>query len=273
MKTYIIDNKGNKIVGHIPNKIDSNVEFIGQNNILYCEENVTLKNTNLVFEGNNSLVYLGNGYHKVKISIYNDSVCHLGRGIRYTNTMIIIVSEHKHCFIGDNCIISSGVVVRNADAHLIYDCTTNKRINQSKSIYIGDHVWIGQNVFILKNSKIDSGSIIGANSCLVGRTIPHNSIYAGNPARKVKSNVFWDKTITHPFDEQLTEDSLNYSNYIDNHFDDFHNDYWIYEYDTTNTVEWTDIEMNLSSGCAIDKCNYLINLNKNKTKNRFVHTR
>lgn len=79
------------------------------------------------------------------------------------------MSEHKHCFIGDNCMFSFDILIRNSDHHLIYDCENNKRINPTKSVFIGDHVWIGQLVNILKGTRIDSGSIVGASSVVAGK--------------------------------------------------------------------------------------------------------
>ncbi|MFE4813367.1 hypothetical protein ACFQ9Y_19885 [Peribacillus simplex] len=68
-------------------------------------------------------------------------------------------------------MLSSGVVVRLADPHLVYDGTTRKRINRTKSVYLGDHIWIGQDVMILKGVEVGTGSILGAMS-LVTKIVP-----------------------------------------------------------------------------------------------------
>ena len=68
--------------------------------------------------------------------------------------MNVILSEQKHLFIGNDCLLSFGIWVRNADPHLIYDVESHKRVNPTKSIYIGDHVWIGQSAMILKGRKV-----------------------------------------------------------------------------------------------------------------------
>ena len=46
--------------------------------------------------------------------------------------------------------------IRTADPHIIYDIH-RKRINPSKSVFIGDHVWCGQNVLLLKGCRVGSG--------------------------------------------------------------------------------------------------------------------
>ncbi len=54
-----------------------------------------------------------------------------------------------------------------------------------KELIIGHDVWIGCNSTILRNIKIGSGAIIGANS-LVNKDIPPYAIVAGVPAKVIK---------------------------------------------------------------------------------------
>lgn len=271
MNIFNFDDKGNKIVGDVPKVIDSNINFEGENNILYCDKNVCLNKSVLNFCGCNSLIYLGIGEHKVNISLWNDSVCHCGRFIYYNDTLKFLLSEHKHCFIGDSCIISVDVLIRNSDPHLIYSCNDGNRINPTKSVYIGDHVWLGQCVNILKGTQIDSGSIIGASSVVAGKIIPHNSIWAGSPSRQIKNGVFWDRTCVHSFTEEMTEFSMNYRKFISEKNGGCHDDIWIYEYDENQVIEWDYIEAALSHGTAMEKCSFLMKLNVVNYKNRFVH--
>ena len=83
----------------------------------------------------------------------------------YFNDVVnVILSESKNVVVGNGCLFSIGNWLRVADPHLIYNADTMKRINFSKSIYIGDHVWIGQNSLVLKGTQIGSGSIVAAGS-------------------------------------------------------------------------------------------------------------
>lgn len=52
-------------------------------------------------------------------------------------------------------------------------------------ILIEENCWIGENVVILPNITVGRNSIVGANS-VVTKDIPPFSVYAGNPARKIK---------------------------------------------------------------------------------------
>jgi acetyltransferase-like isoleucine patch superfamily enzyme len=51
---------------------------------------------------------------------------------------------------------------------------------------IGQHTLIGANATVLPNVTIGSYCIIGAGSVVV-KDIPDNEMWAGNPARKIKS--------------------------------------------------------------------------------------
>ena len=266
-----IDNKGNKLIGTTPLMSNTEIRFNGCNNVLFCEEQVTLVDSKLEFEGDNALIYIGKGEHRLWVSINSNSVFHCGQYSMQTNTMCIIVAEQKHCFIGDSCLFSSDIVIRNCDAHLIYCCNDGKRINQSESVFIGDHVWIGQQATILKGTKIDSGCIVGANSLLPSKKVSHNCMWGGNPARQLKSDVFWDKTLTYGFDEKMTRLSENYSKFLDEYREDCCKDYWIYQYNEEQEIKWEKLDRILSRGSVMGKCSTLYELNKKKVKNRFVH--
>ncbi len=273
-----LDNKlsdGNQILGEFPLLKNSEIQFEGKNNILYCEPGVTLLESNLEFKGDNAVIYLGKNKYEYKLSvvIHNDCVFHMGIHNYITQKMKVILSEQRHCFIGDSGVISWGVCIRNADAHLIYSCDTHIRQNPTRSVYIGDHVWIGQDCLLLKGTQIDSGSIIGAKTIVTGKNIPHNTIWAGNPAKQIKQGIFWDKDSVHKWKEDRTKSSQIYDDYIKAYHTNFHTDGWIFDYEEQAAVKYDDIDNSLNSlNGSQRKCEYLIKLNHSKKKNRFVHT-
>lgn len=177
-------------------------------------------------------MYIGKNNCSMQVTVHNNSVFRLGRNTYINGKLMAICSEEKHIFIGDDCLISFGVHIRVADPHLIYDSKTSERINPSKSVFIGDHVWIGQSVILLKGSQLNSGSIIGANSVVAGKTVPFNTIWAGNPAKMIATDIFWDSHCVHAWTSEETarfktfdrkdvyiytqsEDSISFE-YIDN---------------------------------------------------------
>lgn len=95
--------------------------------------------------------------------------------------------------IGVGCLFSN-VVVRNSDLHAIVDMKTGQRINKSADIVIGERVWLGEDVYVYKGSVIGNGSIVGARS-VVMNAIPENCIAVGVPARAVRHDVAWHKSL------------------------------------------------------------------------------
>lgn len=55
-------------------------------------------------------------------------------------------------------------------------------------IIIEEGVWIGASTTVILNSKIGKNSLISANS-LVNRRIPPNSVYGGNPIKKISDRI------------------------------------------------------------------------------------
>lgn len=122
------------------------------------------------------------------------------RGFKYTPCLKIgnNVSFGNDCHIGccnyieigDNCLIGSKVMIED-HYHGNFSGGVDSEVKKLKPLYskgaiiIGKNVWIGESVSILPNVKIGDNSIIGAGS-IVTHDIESNSIYAGNPAKKIR---------------------------------------------------------------------------------------
>ena len=265
MQKHLKEN-GNIIYGDLTKQVNFKCDFKGKNNIVFLAPKCTLKNTNIVFAGNNSLIFLGDSFPSgtmFSITIHTDSVCYIGNN-NYCNPFgqrTLLLSERKNIIIGDNNLLSHSIWFRNADPHLIYDINTNQRINPTQSIYIGDHTWIGQEVAFLKKAFIASGSIVGAKS-VVARKCFSNTANAGNPAREIRQNIFWSRECVHNWDSQTT------NNYIFMDKDDFK-----YTYDKSQFLSPKAIESKLDSlNTAYEKLEFLYDaLYCNKNKNRFAY--
>ena len=188
----IIDDN-NKIVGNI-NLDNSNIKFIGKNNILYVDNGITLVNSSIEFRGDNSLVYLCKTNDKltIDVKIYNNSTLYFGKNMWINKGIKIVISEETNVFFGCDCLVSYDTCIRTGDPHIIYDINTRKRVNHSKSVYIGDHVWIGQDVKILKGTEIPADSVIAMNSCVTKKFDKTNTIIGGYPAKIIRQDVNWE---------------------------------------------------------------------------------
>ncbi|MBT2658618.1 acyltransferase [Bacillus sp. ISL-18] len=125
---------------------------------------------------------------------YADNNCTLeiGDGTTIMEAGISVVEPNGKISIGEDCMFSFGIDILNSDSHSIIDLTSNKRINFSKDVVIGNHVWIGHEVQILKGTEIVDNSIVGSRSILT-KKYGSNCVIVGTPAKQVKENVTWDR--------------------------------------------------------------------------------
>ncbi len=252
----------NRFEGALPAMFNSQVVFHGTNNMLICGKGVSLANSTLHFRADNSLVYLRPSQHPyyLNVTTYHDSVLYLGDDNYFNGRVSMILSEQKNIVIGNSGLFSFDVWMRLADPHLVYDCDTKNRINPSKSIYVGDHVWIGQHAMILKGTQIGSGSIVGGMAVVANKTIPSNSCWAGNPAKRIANRIFYTGGCVHAYRNSHTAKSMQFDS----------NDY-IYEHNSGKTLAFDEIDGNLNAlPSAESKWDYLKEtVDANKSKNRF----
>ncbi len=252
---------GNRFIGELPEMVGSSINIVGKNNVLLCEKGVRLVNSVITFNADNSIVYLceNKNAYKINVSVYNNNVFYSGKNNYFNGVLNVILSEQKHFFMGNECLLSFGIWVRNADPHLIYDCESKKRINPTQSIYFGDHVWVGQSAMILKGTQVESGSIIGAMSVVSNKKIPANSSFAGNPAKKIREGIFWCDPCVHAWTDKKTDDSETYRD----------KDY-IYKFKSGEFIPFDEIEEKLLPKRSVDKkLDYLRRISANTDKNRF----
>ena len=141
----------------------------------------SLVNSNLVFEKNNSEIYVG------------------------SNTFIsgATISCAKKVTIGNNVQIAWGVNILDHNSHSLDYLERRRDLSNTfkgiktwndvhmSDVIIDDDAWIGVNAIILKGVHIGKGSIVGAGS-VVTKSVPPMSIVACNPARVIK-NLGTDK--------------------------------------------------------------------------------
>lgn len=100
---------------------------------------------------------------------------------------------HINCYhsvtIGEHCAISWDVEILDTDIHTLLD-EVGQPLERTAPVLIEDRVWIGARAIILKGVTIGHDSIVGAGS-VVTRSVPPNSICAGNPAKVIRSTRGW----------------------------------------------------------------------------------
>lgn len=251
----------NKING-APKIENSKISFAGINNILFCENNVNLIHCTIFFKGNNSLVYLSSskGKYSCNLHVANDSVVYIGKNNDLTPPINLNVQEHQNLIIGDDCSIGSNTNIRTSDAHIIYDESTKKRLNNGSSVFIGDHVWLGHQTYVERGSIIGSGAVVENNSHVsVDSILKSNSLYQGNPINLVKKGVFFTKDYAPKFTKQDSDA-----------FDTYNSRIFLYDDVAGETLDIKKVDELLSQFDVREKLDFIQKLFiQNKKHNRF----
>ena len=249
---------GNIIYGDLAKQTKLQYNFKGKNNILFLAGSTS--NVNVSFIHDNSLVFIGDQCSiKGSLLITKDSVCFID-DYSTSNGIELKIYENKNIIIGRDCMFSWRIVFRTCDGHLIYSLKDNRRINFSKSIYIGDHVWIGHDSVVYKGAFIGSGAILGSRSFLSAKC-HSNTINVGSPARELRQDVFWLRESPWLFSKEQSKNTLQ------NNTDEFKFSYKQDEFLSPNFIEKRLESLNL----AEQKLEFLYNhVYLNKNKNRFA---
>lgn len=112
----------------------------------------------------------------------------IGSNVGISSTAIV---AHSYVKIGNHVKIGGGVCIydtdfHSLDAHERSDEQLDRSYEKKSPVIIEDYAFIGAHSTILKGVTIGKNSIIGACS-VVTKSIPPNEIWAGNPARFIKS--------------------------------------------------------------------------------------
>jgi acetyltransferase-like isoleucine patch superfamily enzyme len=175
--------------------VPANVEF-GEG--FYCESAQMFrflrnKKPRAVVIGNHVSCYAGCSF-----AVGANGQCSIG-DFTLLNGALIMAEEKIE--IGSHCLISWNVGIADSDFHPLEPAQRlidaqalapffNERPPRPKlktaPVRIADNVWIGMNAVILKGVIIGENSVVAAGS-VVTKSVPANTVVAGNPAVVVKT--------------------------------------------------------------------------------------
>lgn len=150
-----------------------------------------------IFCGKDAVVSIKSSKHDIKRLFIHatakNSQCLIDEDFSVKKDCKLIVTKetNKKISIGKDCMFATNVLIRTTDAHTIIDQKNKEVINYAQDITIGDNVWLAYGVTVLKGANIASGSIVGAESVVTKSCDEPNAIYAGVPAKKIRSNIKW----------------------------------------------------------------------------------
>ena len=173
----------------------NNIEIFGSNNKCNIDLGSKIENLYIKIKGKNNSLFIKKNCKILtgKINIIGDDLHFLiGNNTTIREFDSVLVGKKKSISIGNDCMLGSNIKIWNGELHPIYSLTSKKRLNNAKSIEIGDHVWIGSDVVILKGSNISEGSVVGVRSLVKGK-VEKNVVVAGSPAQKIRDNIKWKR--------------------------------------------------------------------------------
>lgn len=114
--------------------------------------------------------------------------CSYGRNIYlgehvYLNFSCTILDNYE-VRIGHHVMIGPNVQLYTA-AHALAAAARNQGWETAKPIVIEDNVWLGGGAIVLPGVVIGRNAVVGAGA-VVTRSVPANTVVAGNPARVIR---------------------------------------------------------------------------------------
>lgn len=194
-KIIIVKENGEEIIN--PDNIEGlELNIKGKNNSITIYEPYKFHGGRITLTGDIEITILsgcqaGAGFSIQKTRNVKKNKLLIGKDFQCGSRCIIDLTDAGDVLIGDDAKWSWNVYLKSDDTHPIFDVKTQKCLNQSTEIIIGNHVWICMNVTILKNSIIKEQSVIGACSVVAKKFDEGNVIIAGNPAQICKRNINW----------------------------------------------------------------------------------
>jgi len=151
-------------------------------------------NINIFISSNNAEVAFEKGTRGAyNLRLWNKSKVYIGNNT--TSNGVRIICDNSEFICGKDCMFSDEILIQTADQHGIVDLKKGKIINQDyRSVTLGDHVWLGRKCTLTGNSKVGTGSIIGTGA-IVTNSIPQNTIAVGVPAKVIKENHTWSRSV------------------------------------------------------------------------------
>ena len=174
----------------------NNILMEGDNNIVNISKGSTIRDSLIYMVGSSGKIYIGENCNLAKIQLvcFSDCVINIGKKLHWT-TGTARAEDGGVITTGDDCLFSEQIMIRTSDGHAIFDAQNMERINPTRNVYIENYVWLCYGASVGKGCRVGTGTVVGQNAMAFGN-LDRNSIYAGSPARKIRSNIIWSANQT-----------------------------------------------------------------------------
>ena len=173
--------------------VSSTLELSDELSYFSIGENTKLVNAHVtIMEGGR--LTIGNFCEiRGRIIVGEGCTLEIGHGLSCNDAIKIQIAEYGKVIIGNDCLFANPKIF-NSDMHSIFSDDTGQRLNKAKDVLIGNRVWLATDCLILKGTNIECDSVVGAGAITSG-FYEKKSLIVGNPARVVKSNVCWTRSL------------------------------------------------------------------------------
>ncbi len=174
------------------------IKLGGHNNRLVLGDGVEISHCEIRLDGEDNRIEIGAGvrFSSGKIYLRHTRGQHIRIGADTTvEGAYLLIDEAASIDIGNDCMLSTDILIRTGDKHSILDQQSGERINPSRDVRIADRVWIGRDVQILKGTVLLPETVVGACSLVSRAFTEGHCVVAGVPARIVKHGIRWDRQL------------------------------------------------------------------------------
>ncbi|MBP2328965.1 acetyltransferase-like isoleucine patch superfamily enzyme [Kibdelosporangium banguiense] len=194
------DKLGNEIVfaGESHDSV-TDIRFRGSGNKLIVASDAKIVDLRVDFIGDHGTVEIGSTVGnsvglRFAMRVGHHSRIRIGRDVSSEGVVLVSAVEGTEVSIGEDTMLFAGIEVRSDDTYPVYEVATEKRLNDSRSITIGEHVWIAEGATIMGGVTIGNGAVISTRS-IVDTDIPNNCIAMGAPAQVVNRDIAWERRV------------------------------------------------------------------------------
>jgi acetyltransferase-like isoleucine patch superfamily enzyme len=174
------------------------VQFMGEGSTVTISESSLFKNVTLRLAPK-STVDIGTPYkwgiNNLVVEMGGAGIrksLKIGNGVSISSATLMMQNESDLSVeIGDDCLFSSGIVIRPGDGHQIMDAETGEVLNRTQKVVLERKVWVGSGVTILKGAHLRPETIVGSQSLVTRGDYPPNLAMGGNPAKEIRLGVKW----------------------------------------------------------------------------------
>lgn len=173
-----------------PAELSLHIQGPGRGNRIFLNQGLT-GTLRIGLTGNNGAVFLG------RDALFADQQI----GSRQDNDLIVVGNDvattgpghwvsglragtvQPALLIGDSCLLSRDVVLRNTDGHPVFDASFQTQNNSPRGdLVLEPHVWLCERCAVLKSVRIGAFSIVGFGA-VVSQDVPRHHLAQGNPAQ------------------------------------------------------------------------------------------